>query len=113
MNENQAVKLLLVYDIIPETANEYLEFALGEMIPRLQVLGVHTLEAWHTAFGERPIRLIVMAARDRETLDRALSTPDWQDLEARLQQYVVNYHRRAVPARSQFQFFNAPSTEWY
>lgn len=106
-----ALKLLLSFDIIPEQTNCYYEFMLNEMVPRMQVHGLHTIEAWHTAYGDRPLRLIVMAARDLETLEHALGTEDWCELEGRLLDLVANYERRVVTARSQFQFFNTVSRE--
>ncbi len=108
---NHAVKMLLSFDIVPERTNYYYEFMLNEMIPRMQAHGLHTVEAWHTAYGNRPLRLIVMAARDVETLERALETEDWCELEDRLLDLVTGYERRIVAARSQFQFFNTESTE--
>ncbi len=111
MKNNHAVKLLLSFDILPERTNYYYEFMLNEMIPRMQAHGLHTVESWHTAFGNRPLRLIVMAARDIETLEHALDSDDWYELEDRLMDYVFNYERRIVSARSQFQFFNTQSTE--
>ena len=103
---SNAYKLLLSFDIVPERTNYYYEFMLNEMIPRMQAHGLHTIEAWHTAYGDRPLRLIVMAARDLETIERALDTGDWHELEDRLLDLVIGYERRIVTARSQFQFFN-------
>ncbi len=108
---SSALKLLMSFDIIPERTNYYYEFMLNEMIPRMQAHGLHTVESWHTAYGDRPLRLIVMAARDLETLERALDSDDWHELEDRLLDLVTNYERRVVSARSQFQFFNTESTE--
>ncbi len=110
---SSALKLLLSFDIIPDRANYYYEFMLNEMIPRMQAHGLHTVESWHTAYGNRPLRLIVMAARDLETIERALDSDDWTELEDRLLDLVTGYERRIVPARSQFQFFNTASTKQY
>ena len=106
-----AYKLLLAYDIAPEQLQEYYEFMTGELMPRMDLHGLRTIEAWHTAYGDRPVRLVVMAARDLETLEQALASPDWPELEERLQGYVTNYERRIVAARGQFQFFNTASRE--
>jgi hypothetical protein len=103
--------MLLAYDLVPERTNYYYEFMLGELIPRMQALGLHTVEAWHTAYGDRPVRLIVMAARDLEVLERVLESLEWRELEDRLLDYVTSYERRIVSARTQFQFFNTESTE--
>jgi hypothetical protein len=110
-NQAGALKLLLTFDIVPERTNCYYEFMLNEMIPRMQAHGLHTIEAWHTAYGDRPLRLIVMATRDLETLECALNTEDWCELEGRLMDMITNYERRVVSARSQFQFFNTESRE--
>ncbi len=98
------VKLLLTFDPIPETRESYFNYVLGEFVPTLEHLGLTMSEAWHTAYGEYPLRLTAFVAHDQETLDRILDSETFRQLESRLQTYVVNYTRRVVPVRSRFQF---------
>ena len=100
----RAVKLLLTYDPIPERREDYFEYMLSEFVPRLERMGLTMCEVWHTAYGDYPLRLTGFLAPDRDTLESVLNSEAFQDLERRLQQYVVNYRRRVVPLRRRFQF---------
>ena len=101
---NNYVKVLLTYDIIPEVRDEYYQFMLGEMVPRAETLGLDMVEAWHTAVGNYPVRLVSFIIESREAADTALASPDWQAMEEELQRFVVNYRCRVVPLRGGFQF---------
>ncbi len=99
------VKFLLTYDIRPEIQDQYFQFVLGEMVPTLQSMGLVMGGAWHTAYGQYPMRLVEFVAEDRATLERVLTSPVWEDLESRLQRFVHNYSRKTVPLRENvFQF---------
>jgi len=106
MSEEQEAytKVLLAYDIIPETQESYYQFMLGEMVPTVQKMGLGMAEAWHTAVGNYPLRLVAFVGETRESVDSVIESEQWEDLESRLQQYVTNYTRRIVPFRNRFQF---------
>lgn len=97
-------KVLLTYDIIPETQESYYQFMLGELVPTVQRMGLGMAEAWHTAVGDYPSRLVAFVGETRQAVDKVLNSEQWEELEQRLQQYVVNYKRRTVPFRNRFQF---------
>ena len=98
------MKVLLSYDIIPETQETYYQFMLGELVPAVQGMGLGMAEAWHTAVGNYPLRLVAFVGESRTQVDEVLGSEKWDELEARLQQYVTNYKRRIVPFRDRFQF---------
>ena len=101
----QRVKLILTYDIIGETQDRYYQYMLGEMVPAVQSLGLYMSGAWHTAYGEYPVRLVEFVADDQMALNEVLESPAWGRLEARLQEFVVNYSKKIVRLRDdQFQF---------
>jgi len=103
--ENQPVKLLLTYDIRADIQDRYFQFMLGEMVPTLQAQGLVMNGAWHTAYGEYPMRLVEFIAEDRNELEAILASEVWEKLEGRLRLYVQNYTRRVVPLReNNFQF---------
>src|SRR3989337_2429568 len=60
-----SVKLLLTYDPLPKHREEYFRYVLGEFVPALENLGLTLCEAWHTAYGEYPLRLTGFIAEDR------------------------------------------------
>ena len=99
-----SVKLLLTYDPLPKHREEYFRYVLGEFVPALENLGLTLCEAWHTAYGEYPLRLTGFIADDREALETVLASPEFLELEGRLQDFVINYSRKIVPQQPRFQF---------
>lgn len=104
MTTDSRVKLLISYDILDEDQQAYYQYVLGEFLPRAQTLGLVLTEAWHTAFGDYPMRLLSFVARDRATLDAILARDEWQQLEEKLKTFITGYQRRIVPYRDRFQF---------
>lgn len=99
----EPVKLLISYDPIPELQEPYFRYVLGEFVPSLARAGLPMCEAWHTAFGAYPRRVAGFYARDRAALESVLASESFHELEARLQRYVINYRRRVVRFRRNFQ----------
>ncbi|NPV67606.1 MAG: hypothetical protein HPY64_10715 [Anaerolineae bacterium] len=95
--------VVLTYDVMPEQEEEYYRFALGEFVPGLQELGLYLARAWHTAYGDYPLRQSEFVAEDLATIRKALSSDVFRRLEERLQEYVVNYDRKIVPFNESFQ----------
>jgi hypothetical protein len=94
----------MTYDVVAELQQAYYEFVLGEMIPTAQSMGLVLSEAWHTAYGDYPIRLNGFVAHSRQELDRVLASAEWQQLEEKLRRFVNGYQRKIVPYRDGFQF---------
>ena len=99
-----AVKLILTYDPVPERREAYFRYVLGEFVPALEQMGLTMSEAWHTAYGEYPLRMNGFLASDEGTMDNILTSEEFRELETRLQEYVINYSRRVVVCRNSFQF---------
>jgi hypothetical protein len=103
MNQ-EAVKLLLIFDPVPELQEAYFRYVLGEFVPTLEHLGLRMCEAWHTAYGAYPLRLTGFCAPDRTTMNNVLCSEDFKQLEEKLLKFVENYERRVVPMSAAFQF---------
>jgi hypothetical protein len=98
-------KLILTYDIQPDAQDSYFEFMLGELVPAVQSVGLQMNGAWHTAFGEYPVRLVEFVAEDYDVLTGVLDSRLWSDMERRLHKFVSNYTKKIVRMREdQFQF---------
>jgi hypothetical protein len=97
-------KLILTFDPIPERREAYFRYVLGEFVPSLEQMGLKMCEAWHTAYGEYPLRLTAFVAEDGDVLEQVLTSEAFQLLEGRLMEYVINYRRRLVPRDNGFQF---------
>jgi len=100
----EQVKLLLSFDIRPGRENTYRRFIMEEFLPQAQTLGLIPTDAWHTAYGEYPIRMIGFAADDLETVRSARATDQWQTLINKLEGYTTNLTMRVVPLRGGFQW---------
>lgn len=97
------VKLLLTYDILAGTQEQYYHFMTSELLVWLQQQGLVLTDVWHTMYGDHPMRTIGMVAEDEEHLARILNSDEWEALEDRLLAYVTNYERRIIPFRGGFQ----------
>lgn len=105
MDENSnGLKLLLSYNIRPDGAQEYYEFVLGHYIPAMQSMGLEVTEAWHTAYGDYPKRLVAFVSHDRETVRRLMIDETWEELNERLLQYVTDFDYKVIDYKIGFQF---------
>jgi hypothetical protein len=102
--DHNTVKLLLTYDPRPEQREEYFRFVMGEFVPALEQLGLTMCEAWHTAYGDYPLRLTGFLAEDMDAMQGVLASDAFRKLEVRLLTFVENYRRRVVHAGQRFQF---------
>jgi hypothetical protein len=96
-------KLLLYYDIVPSSQEEYHQFVRDEFLIEAHGLGLTVIELWHTAYGDYPARLAGFIAEDFDAMTTILNSPEWLALEKKLQSYVRDYRRKVVPFRSGFQ----------
>jgi len=101
---DNGLKLVLSYSIRPDAGQEYYQFVLGQYIPVMQSMGLEMAEAWHTAYGDYPNRLIVFVSRDRETIERLINDDEWDELNDRLLQYVAEFDYKVIPYKIGFQF---------
>ena len=98
-------KLLIVYSLKPGREETYYRFMMAEFLPAMQSMGLTMAEAWQTAWGDYPQRLIGLLAEDRATINEILASQRWREIEDKLVRYVTDYQRRVVAARNGFQFF--------
>ena len=93
------LKLLLEYHVNQDTLQEYYQFIMGQYVPALQSMGLQMSEAWHTAYGAAPNRLVGFVCGDRPTMDRLLDSDLWLDLNNELEKYVSDLRYKVVPYR--------------
>lgn len=97
-------KIILTYDVVPNTRDEYYQFAMGEVIPTLQEMHVYMTEVWHTAYGDYPLRMAVFVAEDYETIQNLLGSARWQELETKFKSFVRNFSLKITSYQQGFQF---------
>ena len=100
----EGLKLLISYNIDLDNAQEYYEFVLGRYVPVMQALGLEMSEAWHTAFGDYPNRLIGFVTRDDAVMRDVLSGETWEELNDELREYVTEFDYKVIPYKLGFQF---------
>jgi hypothetical protein len=103
MDEAKGIKLLLTYDVLQERQQEYYQFVMGRYVPALQAMGFQMSEAWHTAYGDLPDRLVGFVCRDEETLQKLLDSDLWPTLNDELEEFVTGFSYKIVPYRGGFQ----------
>jgi hypothetical protein len=97
-------RMIFSYDILPFNRDRYFQFVTTEMVPALQDMGIYMTEAWHTAYGEYPVRMVCFVAEDLDTIEAALESERWFELEGEFKEYVRNYTRKVVAYKQGFQF---------
>ncbi len=100
-----SVKLLIAYSLKPGREEIYYRFMMAEFLPALQDMKLTMAEAWQTAWGNYPQRLIELSADDQTAVEEVLASQHWREIEDKLMRYVTDYRRQLVPARRGFQFF--------
>lgn len=101
---SEQVKLLLSYNIKTGRENAYRRFILEEFLPQAQTLGLDPTDAWHTAYGHYPDRLIAFVADDLETVETVRAGEQWRAMIRKLDGYTGNLTVRVVPLRPGFQW---------
>lgn len=105
MNQiEDALKLVMSYNIQPDRGQDYYQFVLGKYIPVMQSLGLEVTEAWHTAYGDYPNRLVIFVSRDEDTARKVVNDPAWDELNERLLEFVTDFNYKLIPYRVGFQF---------
>jgi hypothetical protein len=96
-------KLLMRWNVRPETESEYFEFLVHEFIPGMNRLGITDFQVWYTAFGECEQKLASGVAPSSEHMQFALESDDWVGLLDKLKGYVQDFSQKVIPATRGFQ----------
>lgn len=96
-------KLLMSWDVRPETESEYFEFLVHEFIPGLNKLGISDIQVWYTQYGDCEQKLASGIANTKEKMQDALTSNTWDQLNEKLQEYVENFSQKVIPATGGFQ----------
>lgn len=96
-------KLMLSYDVLPETQETYFRYVTQEMVPAMQEMGVYMHMAWHVVYGNYPMRHVEFLAESEKTVMDMFASNKWSEMEEQLMRYTTNYTRKLVRYRSGFQ----------
>jgi len=103
MDEPSGLKLLLSYQVGQENQQEYHKFVMGQYLPALQAMGFQMSEAWHTAYGDVPNRLIGLVSSDEDSMNSLLSSEEWDSLNEQLEEFVTDLDYKFIHYRGGFQ----------
>lgn len=98
-----AAKILMRWDVRPETESEYFEFLVHEFIPELNKLGISDIQVWYTQYGECEQKLASGITESSTQMKEVLASKTWHDLNDKLQQFVDNFSQKVVSATRGFQ----------
>lgn len=98
-------KLIMTWDIKPGMDQDYFEFVVREWVPVTNRLGLQTIGAWYTVYSRDDTPQIMSEAisDEIEEIRRILNTPEWNELRAKLSEYVLNYEQKIVRTSGGFQ----------
>jgi len=99
-----AAKLILTWNIKPNSEQEYFEFVVREFLPEVQKFGFTLSDAWVTVYGNQPQILVGATLPTVESIKKIILSQAWDLLVERLVQYVSEYNEKIVVANGNFQF---------
>lgn len=99
-----SAKLILTWDINPETEQEYFEFLVREFLPEVQRFGFSLSDAWVTVYGKQPQILVGATLPDVKGIKRIIHSDAWEQLINKLLAYISDYQEKIVLANGSFQF---------
>lgn len=96
-------KLIISYDIKPESSDAYYQFVFQELIPAMQTINLYMLQVYHTAYGPYPNRQLEFVSETLEAIREGLKTDTWQKIHDKFQELTSNYSQKIVRFRDGFQ----------
>lgn len=98
-----SAKLVMSWNIRPETDSEYFEFLVHEFIPGLNELGIIEIQVWYTQYGEGEQKLASGTTKTVDEMKRILNSNEWDSLVEKLNTYVDDFSRKVIEATNGFQ----------
>lgn len=102
--ETGGYKLLIVYDVNADSMQSYYRFMLGRYVPIMAEMGLEMCDAWHTAYGDQPNRLIGFLSPNGDAINALLESDIWAALNSELTRFVSDFSFKVIPYREGFQF---------
>jgi hypothetical protein len=104
--EKPPVKLIMQWNIQYGKDQEYFNFIMNDWSLTMTRIGLRVLAAWFSIYTRDPSQPRIMAeayAPDRLAMRDILRSDEWQQLQARLMNYVEDYHQKVVYVNGDFQ----------
>ena len=97
------LKLIMTWNILPNHEQEYFDFLVRKFVPNMNRLGFELNDAWATVYGDRPQVMVTTLLPGEAEAEERMNSREWHDLLEKLQEYVLDFEDKLVPARNEFQ----------
>ncbi|AOH42775.1 hypothetical protein BEQ56_04370 [Anaerolineaceae bacterium oral taxon 439] len=97
------LKLIMTWNILPNHEQEYFDFLVRKFVPNMNRLGFELNDAWATVYGDRPQVMVTALLPGEAEAEERMNSREWHDLLEKLQEYVLDFEDKLVPARNEFQ----------
>ena len=97
------LKLIMTWNILPNHEQEYFDFLVRKFVPNMNRLGFELNDAWATVYGDRPQVMVTALLPGEAKAEERMNSREWHDLLEKLQEYVLDFEDKLVPARNEFQ----------
>ena len=77
-------RILVSYDILPESQEAYYRFVTTEFVPALRLMDIYIIDVHHIIWGDYPIRQTEFVAESLDVIRKAVNSSRFQELEAKL-----------------------------
>ncbi len=84
------VRVIMTWDIQDGKEQDYIEFAVGELGPKLDALGLDIKDVLYTVAGAGPEMVIWGFMKNRSDAEGLFASRDWSQLEKKLLTFVEN-----------------------
>ena len=96
-------KLIMRWNVRPESESEYFEFLVHELIPAMNRFGINDIQVWYTAYGDREQKMAEGISESSDDLLHVMRTAEWHELTDKLQSFVLDFSQKVIPATRGFQ----------
>lgn len=91
------------WDIKVGREQDFSEFVVREFAPRLMKLGIEPTEILYTMYGKGPQMYTSVVVESQDKLTEILASDGWSALQAKLQNYIMNYSQKVLADSGNFQ----------
>jgi hypothetical protein len=93
----------MTWNIQDGKEQDYIEFAVGELGPKLSGLGLQIKDVWYTVAGAGPEMVLIGEMNTRSDAEGLFASREWGNLEKRLNAFVEDVKVKFVKPKGGFQ----------
>jgi len=97
------IRVIMTWNIQDGKEQEYIEFAVGELGPKLDSLGLQINDVWYTIAGGGPEMVLLGTMRSRSDAEGLFASREWSGIERRLLTYVEDVRIKFARPNGSFQ----------